>query len=91
LNSLKLPEGFSLPAPMVTLCLDGGRKEKVRPGDILGALTAHEAIAKEHVGKIDIFDHVAYVAVDRNVRKVALRVLGEGKVKGRRFKARVIS
>lgn len=90
-RSLKLPEGFSLPAPMVTLCIDGGRKEKVRPGDILGALTAHEAIAKEHVGKIDIFDHVAYVAVDRNVRKVALRVLGEGKVKGRRFKVRVIN
>ncbi len=90
LRSLKLPEDFSLPVPMVTLCLDGGRKQKVRPGDILGALTAHEAITKEHVGKIDIFDHVAYVAVDRNVRKVALRVLGEGKVKGRRFKVRVI-
>jgi len=90
-GSLKLPEGFSLPAPMVTLCIDGGRKEKVRPGDILGALTAHEAIAKEHVGKIDIFDHVAYVAVERSVRKVALRLLGEGKVKGRRFKARAIN
>lgn len=90
-RNLKLPEDFTLPVPMVTLVLDGGRKEKVRPGDILGALTAHEAINKEHVGKIDIFDHVAYVAVDRNVRKVALRVLGEGKVKGRRFKARVIN
>ena len=89
-SSLKLPEGFSLPVPMVTLCIDGGRKEKVRPGDILGALTAHEAITKEHVGKIDIFDHVSYVAVERSVRKVALRLLGEGKVKGRRFKARAI-
>lgn len=91
LSNLKVPEGFGLPAPMVTLCIDGGRKEKVRPGDLLGALTAHEAIAKEHVGKIDIFDHLAYVAVDRSVRKVALKVLGEGKVKGRRFKARVIN
>jgi ATP-independent RNA helicase DbpA len=91
LSNLKVPEGFDLPAPMVTVCIDGGRKEKVRPGDILGALTAHEAITKEHVGKIDIFDHLAYVAVDRSVRKVALKVLNEGKVKGRRFKARVIS
>ncbi len=89
-KSLKLPEGFSLTPPMVTLAIDGGRKEKVRPGDILGALTAHEAITKEHVGKIDIFDHSAYVAVDRNIRKVALKVLSEGKIKGRRFKVRGI-
>lgn len=89
-KSLDLPEGFSLPVEMATISIDGGRKEKVRPGDILGALTAHEAIRKELVGKIDIFDHVAYVAVDRSVRKVALRLLGEGKVKGRRFRARVM-
>ncbi|MGM0594659.1 MAG: ATP-dependent RNA helicase DbpA [Pseudomonadota bacterium] len=91
LRNLNMPENFTLPAPMVTLVIDGGRKDKVRPGDILGALTAHEAISKDHVGKIDIFDHVAYVAVERSVRKVALRVLGEGKVKGRRFKARLIN
>ena len=89
-KSLKLPEDFNLIPPMVTLCIDGGRKEKVRPGDILGALTAHEAITKEHVGKIDIFDHNAYVAVDRGVRKVALKVLSEGNIKGRRFKVRGI-
>ncbi len=89
-GSLKLPEGFSLTPPMVTLCIDGGRKEKVRPGDILGALTADEAISREKVGKIDIFDHNAYVAVDRSIRKVALRVLSEGKIKGRRFKVRAI-
>ncbi len=89
-RSLKLPEDFKLTPPMVTLCIDGGRKEKVRPGDILGALTAHEAISKEHVGKIDIFDHIAYVAVERGVRKVALKVLSEGKIKGRRFKVRGI-
>ena len=89
-GSLKLPEGFSLTPAMVTLLIDGGRKEKVRPGDILGALTADEAITKEKVGKIDIFDHIAYVAVDRGIRKVALRVLSEGKMKGRRFKVRAL-
>jgi ATP-independent RNA helicase DbpA len=89
-RTLKLPEGFSLTPVMVTLLIDGGRKEKVRPGDILGALTADEAINKEKVGKIDIFDHVAYVAVDRSIRKVALKVLAEGKIKGRRFRARAI-
>ncbi len=84
------PEGFTLGAPMVTLCIDGGRKEKVRPGDIVGALTAEPSIPAAKVGKIAIFDHVAYVAVDRSVRKVALRVLAEGKIKGRRFKVRAL-
>ncbi|MCG7903012.1 MAG: ATP-dependent RNA helicase DbpA [Candidatus Thiodiazotropha weberae] len=87
---LDIPEGFSLTAPNVTLCIDGGRKEKVRPGDILGALTADKAIQGGLVGKIDIFDHVAYVAVDRSVRKIAIRVLSDNKIKGRRFKVRMI-
>jgi ATP-dependent RNA helicase DbpA len=87
---LELPEGFRLTAPMITLCISGGRKEKVRPGDILGALTADAAIPGSKVGKIDIFDHLAYVAIDRTVRKRALQVLSEGNIKGRRFKVRVI-
>jgi ATP-dependent RNA helicase DbpA len=89
-RGLELPEDFNLSAPMVTLCVDGGRKEKVRPGDILGALTANDAVPAAKVGKIDIFDHVAYVAIDRSVRKKALRVLSEGNIKGRRFKVRAI-
>ncbi|MCU7853633.1 MAG: ATP-dependent RNA helicase DbpA [Candidatus Thiodiazotropha sp. (ex Monitilora ramsayi)] len=89
-RGLDLPEDFSLTAPNVTLCIDGGRKEKVRPGDILGALTANKAVPGAMVGKIDIFDHVAYVAVDHSIRKKALRVLSENNIKGRRFKVRVI-
>ncbi|MCU7855480.1 MAG: DbpA RNA binding domain-containing protein, partial [Candidatus Thiodiazotropha sp. (ex Lucinoma borealis)] len=85
-----LPDDFSLSSPMVTFCIDGGRKEKVRPGDILGALTADIAVPAAKVGKIDIFDHIAYVAIDRSVRKKALRVLSEGNIKGRRFKVRLI-
>ncbi|MBV2122976.1 MAG: ATP-dependent RNA helicase DbpA [Candidatus Thiodiazotropha sp. (ex Ctena orbiculata)] len=86
---LELPEGFSMTAPNVTLSIDGGRKQKVRPGDILGALTAKNAVAGSLVGKIDIFEQLAYVAVDRSVRKIALRVLSENKIKGRRFKVRM--
>ncbi len=81
---------FSLPAPMVTLCIDGGRKEKVRPGDILGALTADQALSADKVGKIDIFDHVAYVAIARNLQDKALRILSEKPIKGRRFKVRAL-
>ncbi len=82
----------SQPAPpsRVTLQLDGGKKQKVRPGDILGALTGENGIAGSEVGKINIFDQSAFVAVDRGVAKHALNLLQQGKVKGRSFKARRI-
>lgn len=75
-------------APMVTLAIDGGKKNKVRAGDILGALTGEAGIAASEVGKIDIFDFVAYVAIRRESARQALRQLEQGKIKGRRFKVR---
>ena len=74
--------------PMVTLCIAGGRKDKVRPGDILGALTGDAGIPGKAVGKIDIFDFVAYVAVERDLADKALGRLLNGKIKGRKFKLR---
>ena len=76
------------PPQMITLCIDGGRKDKVRPGDILGALTGEAGIASEHVGKIDIFDNHAYVAIAQSMAQKALKRLAEGKIKGRKFKVR---
>ncbi|MBA1333249.1 DEAD/DEAH box helicase, partial [Candidatus Endoriftia persephone str. Guaymas] len=76
--------------PMVTLQIDGGKKQKVRPGDILGALTGKNGIAGKQVGKIHIFDNWAYVAVSRDAAQTALIKLGEGKLKGRSFRVRRI-
>ena len=77
------------PAPRrVTLNINGGRKDKLRPGDILGALTGEGGIPGEQVGKIAIFDLQSYVAVDREVAPAVLRRLAEAGIKGRRFKAR---
>lgn len=76
--------------PMETLQIDGGKKQKVRPGDILGALTGKEGIAGKQVGKINIFDNSAYVAVSRNAASSALKKLTEGKLKGRTFRIRRI-
>jgi len=73
---------------MTTLQIDGGKKQKVRPGDILGALTGKNGIAGKQVGKIHIFDNHAYVAVSRDSAKPALRKLSEGKLKGRSFRVR---
>jgi ATP-independent RNA helicase DbpA len=73
---------------MVTLQIDGGKKQKLRPGDILGALTGEHGIDGKQVGKINIFATAAYVAVSVNAVSAALKKLGEGKLKGRSFKAR---
>jgi len=82
---------LSLSAPNVTLCINGGRKDKIRPTDILGALTANPDIQGHQIGKINIFDRQAYVAVDRNIGKTALQILSEGKIKGRRFRVRKLT
>ncbi|MCF6235436.1 MAG: ATP-dependent RNA helicase DbpA [Gammaproteobacteria bacterium] len=87
-NNTEAKEDPKQQAPMVTFCIDGGRKDKVRPGDILGALTGDGGIAGNKVGKIDIFDRIAYVAVDRSMNRKAFKQLSEGKLKGRRFKVR---
>ncbi|MFT5101533.1 MAG: ATP-independent RNA helicase DbpA [Planctomycetaceae bacterium] len=75
---------------MVTLQIDGGKKQKVRAGDILGALTSEKTIDGSAIGKISIFDLSAFVAVDRAVSKQALEILNEQKIKGRKFRARKI-
>ena len=78
-------------APMSTLQIDGGKKQKVRPGDILGALTGKNGIAGKQVGKIHTFDNCSYVAVSCDAARPALRKLSEGKLKGRSFRVRRIT
>jgi ATP-dependent RNA helicase DbpA len=75
---------------MATLQIDGGKKQKVRPGDILGALTGNKGIDGKHVGKIQIFDNKAYVAVNRASANAALNILADGKIKGKFFKSRLL-
>ncbi|GEN07016.1 ATP-independent RNA helicase DbpA [Myxococcus fulvus] len=70
-----------------TLYISAGRKDKMRPGDILGALTGEAGgFAATDVGKIEIQDHIAYVAVARRVSRIAFQRLSEGRIKGRKHK-----
>ena len=73
---------------MVTLCIDGGKKSKLRPGDILGALTADGGIPGSDVGKINMFPNQAYVAIARPSARIALKLIQEKNMKGRRFRVR---
>ncbi len=90
LPPLRLLDNPTFKPDMITLQIDGGKKQKVRPGDILGALTGENGITGAQVGKINIFDLCAYVAVNRSAVKTALRKLETGKLKGRSFRVRVI-
>ena len=74
--------------PMVTLQILGGRKEKIRPGDVLGALTKDLGLDASSIGKIDVNEFSTYVAVRRAFADQALRGLNAGKVKGRSVKVR---
>lgn len=91
LDSLSMPTSTPLAAPMVTVCIDGGRKNKLRPGDVLGALTGEAGIAGSEVGKINVFDFHTYVAIRRESAKLALARLSENKIKGRFYKIRRFS
>ncbi len=88
--SLDRDPDFRLQAPMVTVQLDAGRKQKIRPGDVLGALTGDAGLAGTQIGKIDIFDDCSYVAVERDALRQAMNYLANGKVKGRSIRARKI-
>lgn len=79
-----------LEAEMVTLCIDGGRKAKIRPGDILGALTGEAGLTAADVGKIDMFPVHAYVAIRQASARRAVQQLKQGKIKGKSCKVRLL-
>ena len=91
LEALTMPSSTTLEAPMVTLCIDGGRKNKMRPGDILGALTGAAGIDGSEVGMINVFDFRTYVAISRASASLALNRLSSNRIKGRFFKIRKFS
>jgi len=88
-NDSVLDESPMLP-PMECIRIDGGKKQKVRAGDILGALTGKDGIDGKAVGKIQLFDNCAYVAVESKVAKAAVQKIGKGKLKGRTFRAWIV-
>ncbi|TLY52730.1 MAG: ATP-dependent RNA helicase DbpA [Gammaproteobacteria bacterium] len=81
--SLDAKQKNALLAAMTTLRIDGGRTDKMRPGDILGALTGDAGLPADAVGKIDVFATRSYVAINRTLADKALNRLRAGKIKGR--------
>jgi ATP-independent RNA helicase DbpA len=89
LNLDKKIEISNLEPSFITLSINGGRKNKISPGDVLGALTIQDGISGKDVGRIDRQDNLTFVAVKRNVSERAFSLLENGKIKGRKFKAMI--
>jgi len=90
LDALTPGSGEPLRPPMATLQIVGGRKEKIRAGDVLGALTGEAGFSKEQVGKINVNEFSTYVAVERSIAAEAMRKLSAGRVKGKSVKVRLL-
>jgi len=94
LEQRKIPvtdgQATHLSPTMTTIRISGGRKNKLRPGDLLGALTAEGGVAAKAVGAINLFDTYGYVAVRNAQAKAALRQLGQRPIKGRKYRAAMV-
>jgi len=90
LASLTPASSEPLLPPMATLQILGGRKEKIRPGDVLGALTKDLGFGAAQIGKINVNEFSTYVAVERGIAQQVLKKLSTAKVKGRAVKVRTL-
>lgn len=84
-STLKVHNNFEMKPANVTLVIEGGKKDKVRAGDLLGALTGDAGLAGSSIGKIDIYDRQAYVAIECSLVEEAQKKLSAGKIKGKKF------
>jgi len=91
LKTVEVTDDSPLVPPMSTLLMLGGRKDKIRPGDVMGALAGEAGLTREQVGKITVTDQSTYVAVARGIAKETVRKLSAGKVKGKTVKVRILT
>ena len=90
LSGLSSAEVGPLQPPMRTLQIVGGRKEKIRAGDVMGALAGECGLTREQVGKINVNEFSTYVAVQAALAKKVEVQLSHGKIKGKSVKVRLL-
>jgi len=86
LAALQPEKDFAMESQKVTLCIDGGKKAKLRAGDILGTLCKEIGLSPEQIGKITIQERQSYVAIDRAAAPKAYKGLQNGRIKKRKFR-----
>lgn len=89
-KELKDAYEFEMHPANKTLIIDGGKKDKVRAGDLLGALTGDAGIQAKYIGKIDIYERQSYIAIDKDFIGKAHKNLKKGNIKGRSFRVGIL-
>lgn len=87
LSNFNIDKSRIITAQMQTLLLTTGKKNKVRAGDILGALTKDAGLDNSKIGKITITDLYSYVAIDKTIINKAVAYFKQGKIKGKTVRA----
>lgn len=90
-EDLNYSQGYDLVPLMQTIYISGGKKDKIRPGDIVGALIAEAQLKAEDIGQIHILNSFSYVAIKTSKVQQAVAGLRTGKVKKKRFKVGIAS
>jgi len=85
-SSLDAQNDYDIVPPMTTMYIGGGKKSKLRPGDILGALIGEAGLSADDVGNINILNIISYVAVKSELVEDAIKSLRNGKIKKRKFR-----
>ncbi len=78
------------PPPTKTIMIHSGKKDKIRPGDIVGALTAHATLTNDDLGKITVLAKTAYIAVAYDKVDTAFSILSGGRIKKQKIRAKVV-
>lgn len=84
-GDLKTTNGFAMTPDFITMVIEGGKKDKLRAGDLLGALTGDAGLAGTSIGKIDVYERQTYVAIESKFVDEAQQKLSNGKIKGKKF------
>lgn len=85
-KTIQEDENFKIDSVYRTIFINGGKKQKLRKTDILGALTAAIGLDKDDIGKIDSLEFCSYVAVKKEVLQKALKGLETNRIKGKFFR-----
>lgn len=90
LKTLRVDPKFRMESEYDTLCLNGGKKNKLRKGDILGTLCKEVGISNTEIGKIEITESKSYIALDYRVVERVLKALKKVKIKKKKYVAWVL-
>ena len=89
-STKKHPDSIG-PAPMVTVYIGRGKKEKISKGDVVGFFTKNGGLTGADLGRIDVMDHCAYVAMRRDKAEAALAKVKGLKIKGEKTHYRIVT